>query len=121
ARPRARPRRRRPREASARATPPPRARRASTACGRAARGARSPRAARPAGRARRARSRARSQEAAALTAVRRDLLDDAVALEQVHASEALAQLAGLRVSHVHTIADLELVRGSAEQRRLHLP
>ncbi len=34
--------------------------------------------------------------------------------------EALAQLAGLRVAQVDAVADLQLIRGFAEQRRLHL-
>ena len=38
----------------------------------------------------------------------------------MQAGEALAQLAGLGVAHVHAVADRERVRRRADQRRLHL-
>ena len=63
----------------------------------------------------------RSQKAPSLAAVGRHLLDDPLAFEQVQAGEALAQLAGLGVAHVHAVADRERVGGGSEQRRLYLP
>jgi hypothetical protein len=48
------------------------------------------------------------------------MVDDLLALDQVQAREALAQLARLRVAHVNAPADRHVVRCSAEQRRLHL-
>ncbi len=52
--------------------------------------------------------------------VRRDGRRHRVALDQVQRVEALAQLPGLRVPEPHLVADEQVVRGGAEQRRLHL-
>ena len=55
-----------------------------------------------------------------LAAVGGELVHDPISFDDVQAREALAQLARLRVSHVHTIADLERVCGGADERRLNL-
>src|SRR3954471_7971540 len=62
-----------------------------------------------------------SQERLALAAVGRDHVDHAVALDQVQAVEALAELSRLGVAQVDVVADEQIVGGTAAQRRLHLP
>src|SRR4051812_42462312 len=62
-----------------------------------------------------------SQEGLALAAVGRDDVDDALALDQVQAVEALAELARLGVAQVDVVADEEGVGGAAAQRRLGPP
>src|SRR5262249_40938949 len=56
----------------------------------------------------------------ALAAVGGDYVDDFVALDEVEGAEALAQLAGLGVAEVGTVADRKARRRAAEQRGLHL-
>ena len=51
-----------------------------------------------------------SQERLAVAAVGRDLVDDAVALQQQQRGEPLAQLPGLRVAQVHAIAGPQRAR-----------
>ena len=61
------------------------------------------------------------EERLALAPVGRDLVDDPLALDQVERVEALAELAGLRVAQVDTVADPQLVGGRAGDRGLDLP
>ena len=64
-----------------------------------------------------------SQEGLALAPVGRDLVDHALALDQIERVEALAQLAGLGVAQIHPVADAQHVlrrraAGSAPRPRL---
>ena len=56
----------------------------------------------------------------ALAAVGRGLGDDLLAADEVEPVEALAELAGLGVSHVDPVADPDPDRDLTEERRLHL-
>src|SRR5690606_26504398 len=61
-----------------------------------------------------------SEERHALTAVRRHGVRHRVALDQVQRVEPLAQLTRLGVPEPHPVTDQQVVRGGAQQRRLHL-
>src|SRR5690554_490242 len=60
----------------------------------------------------------RSEEGLALAPVGGDGPDDPVAVDQVQRVEPLAQLARLGVPEPDPVADLQQVRGAAEQRRV---
>ena len=72
-----------------------------------------------AGRAGRFRARG-LEEGLSLAAVGAQLVDDPVAGQHVQGVEALAQLAGLGVTHPHAVADPQPVGGRADERSLDL-